>query len=163
MRHNLLEMVPNTDNAAPLVRACSELPCTLWGSTPPHRSVDTYAAGANTTDLLPDVVVSTGEALHSDTAVEEVVSPRWPWEFAADAADVFAVAAADIAAAATAMGAVVVDGTMGVVATLDAFVVDDPTAVCDLDHRRGAWRSACRGGPGHGLCLWPRHCRLPHR
>ena len=61
-RHELLKMVPNTDIAAALVRACFELPCTLRGSAPARRSVGTGAAGANTTDL-PDVV-SAGEAPH---------------------------------------------------------------------------------------------------
>ena len=70
-RHELLEMVPNTDRAAPLVRVCSELPCTLRGSAPPRRSVGTCAAGANATDV-PNVV-SAGVALHSDTVVEKVV------------------------------------------------------------------------------------------
>ena len=31
-RHKLLDMVPNTDRAMPLVRACSEFPCPLRGS-----------------------------------------------------------------------------------------------------------------------------------
>ena len=72
-RHELLEKVPNMDRAAPLVRACSELPCTLRGSAPPRRSVGTCAAGANTTDFLPGIVIYAGEALHSDTAAEWVV------------------------------------------------------------------------------------------
>ena len=67
--------------------------------------------------------------------------------------DVAAAAAADIAAAASAMEAAVVDGTVGAAAALDTSVVDDPTADCDLDHRRGTWGSVCRGGPGHGLHL----------
>ena len=65
----------NTDGAAPLVRACFELPYTLRGSTPPRRSVGTCAAGANAADLLPNAVVSAGVTLHSDTSVEENVSP----------------------------------------------------------------------------------------
>ena len=68
--HELLEMVLNTDRAAPLVRACSKLPCTLRGSALPSHSVGTRAAGANATDLLSDVAVSAGEALHFETAVE---------------------------------------------------------------------------------------------
>ena len=151
----------STDSAAPLVRAWFELLCTLRGSAPPRRSVGTCAAGVNTTDLLFDVVVCTGEALHSDTAVEEVVSPRLPRDRAADAADVPAAADADITAAA-AMRATVVDCAVGAVATLDAYFVDDPAADCDLDHRRGAWWSVCRGGPAHVLHLQPRFCRRPH-
>ena len=68
-RHDLLKMMPNTDGAAALVRACFELPCTLRKSASPRRSVEKCAAGANTTDLLPDVVVSAGEALRFGTAV----------------------------------------------------------------------------------------------
>ena len=77
-RHELLEMVSNTDSAVPLVRVCFELPCTLRVSAPPRRSVGTCAAGVNTTDLHPDIVAYAGEALRSDTAVGEVVSPSWP-------------------------------------------------------------------------------------
>ena len=67
--NELLDMVQNTDSAAPLVWAYFELPCTLQGSAPPRRSVGACAAGANTTDLRPDVVVSDGEAFYSDNAV----------------------------------------------------------------------------------------------
>ena len=74
-RHELLKMVPNTDGAAALMRACFELPCTLRGNAPPRRSVDTCAAGANATDILLDVAVSASEALRSGTAVGEAVSP----------------------------------------------------------------------------------------
>ena len=155
-------MVPNMVSAAPLVRACSEFPCTLRGSVPPHRSLGTCVAGANTTDLLPDVVVSAGEALRSGTAVGEVVFPGWPRDRTADAVDVSAAAAADIAAAVATMGAAVVHGAVGAVVALDAYVVDDPADFCDLDHRRGAWRSVCRGGLGHGLRLWPRRCHQSH-
>ena len=119
MRHELLEMAPNMDNAAGLARACFELPCTLRGNAPPRRSVGMCAAGACTTDLLPDLVVSAGEALHSDTPVGEVVSPNWPRDHAADAADVSAAAAADIATATAAIGAAVFDGALGAVAALD--------------------------------------------
>ena len=66
-------MVPNMDSAAKLVRVCFELLCTLRGSAPPRRSVGTYAAGANRTDLFHDVVIFVGEALRFDTAVGEVV------------------------------------------------------------------------------------------
>ena len=83
-RHELLKMVPNTDDAVALVRACFELPCTLRGNDPPRRSVDTCAAGANATNL-PDAVVSAGEALRSGTAVGDIVSPRWPRDRTADA------------------------------------------------------------------------------
>ena len=69
-RHKLLEMVSYTDSAAPLVRGCSELTCTLRGSAPLRRSVSTCAAGANATYPLPDVVVFAGEALRSDTTIE---------------------------------------------------------------------------------------------
>ena len=91
-------MVPNAESAAALMRTCFELPCTLQGSAPPRRSVDTCAAGANTTDLR-EIVVSAGEALRSGTAVGEVVSPSWPRGRAAVAADVSAAVAEDIAAA----------------------------------------------------------------
>ena len=94
-RHELLKMVPNTDDAAALVRACFELPCTLRENAPSRRSVDTYAAGANAADFLPKVVVSAGEALHSGTAVGEVVSSTWPKDCTADTADVLAVVTAD--------------------------------------------------------------------
>ena len=117
-------MVLNTDSAVPLVFP-------LRGSAPPRRSVDTSAAGANTTNLLPVVVVSTGEALRSGTAVGEVVSPRWPGD----------------CAAAAAMRAAVAYGAVGAVASLDASFVDDPAAGCDLVHRRGAWCSVYRGAP----------------
>ena len=60
-RYELLKVVLNTDSAAPLVCAYSELSCTLRGSVPPRRSVGTCAVGANTNDLLPDVVIFTGE------------------------------------------------------------------------------------------------------
>ena len=153
-RYELPEMVPNTDSAALLVRGCSELPCTLRGSDPTHGSVGTCAASADTTDLLPDAVVFVGEALHSDTAVGEMVSPSWPRDRVADAADVSIAAAT--------MGAAVVDDAVGAVAVLDESVVDGPAAGCDLYPRRGAWRSVCRGGPGHGLRLWPQRYRRPH-
>ena len=94
-RHELLKMVPNVDGAAALVRACFEWPCTLRGNAVPCRSVDTCAAGANATDLLPDVVVSAGEVLRSGTAVGEVVSPSWPRALAVYVADVPAVVTAD--------------------------------------------------------------------
>ena len=132
-----MKMVPNTDSAAALVWACFELPCTLRGSAPPCRSVGTCAAGARTTELLPDVVVSAGETLRSGTAVEEAVSPSWPRDRAADAADVSAAVVADIAAAAAAaaaMGAAVVAAA----AAQGASVAGDPVAGCVLDHRRGA-------------------------
>ena len=77
-RHELLKMVPNTDDAAALVRPFSEFPCTLRGNAPPRHTANACAAGANATDLLPNIVVSTGEALRSGTAVGEVVSPSWP-------------------------------------------------------------------------------------
>ena len=80
-------MVTNTDDAAALVRACFELPCTLRGNSPPRRTANTCAAGANATDLLPDIVVSAGEALRSGIAVGKVVSPSWPRGCTAGAAD----------------------------------------------------------------------------
>ena len=70
--------MPNVDSAAALVRACFELPCPLRGNAPPRRSADACAAGANTTDLLPDVVVSAGEALRSGTAVGRWSLPAGP-------------------------------------------------------------------------------------
>ena len=146
-RHELLKMVPNTDSAAALVRACFELPCTLRGSAPPRRSIGTCAAGANTTDLLLDVVVSAGEALRSGAAAREVVSPSRLRNRAADATDVSAAEAVDIAAAAAAIGVTIVDGTV---------------AGCDLDHRHGAWLSVCRGALAHGFHLQPRFGHRPH-
>ena len=106
-RHELLKMVPNVDSAAALVRACLKLPCTLRGNTSPRQSVDTCAAGASTTDLLPDVVVSAGEALRSGNGVGKVVSPSWPRDRTAGAADIPVVVTADIATAAAAIGAAV--------------------------------------------------------
>ena len=152
-------MVPNTDSAAELVRACFELPCTLRRSALPRCSVDTCAAGARTTDLLPDAVVSAGEVLRSGTAVGEVVSLSWSKDRTADAADVSAVVTADIAAAAAAIGVTVVDGA---VAAQGASVEGDSVAGYDLDHRRGAWLSVCRGGLAHGLNRQPRFGRRPH-
>ena len=144
-------MVPNTDGAAALVLACFELPCTLRECASPRRSIGKCAAGANTTDLLPDVVVSAGEALRSGTAVGGVVSPSWLRDRAADAADVSTAVAADItAAAAAAVGAAVVDGIVAVVAG------------CNLDHRHGVWLSVCCGGLANGLHLQPRFGRRPH-
>ena len=67
--------------------------------------------------------------------------------------DISAAAAADIAVAPAAMGAAVVDGSVGTVAALDVSLVDDPVIGRDLDHHRGAWWSVCRGGPSHGLLL----------
>ena len=142
-RHELLKMVPNTDSAAALVRACFELPCILRGSSSFRRNVGTCAAGANTTGLLPDVVVSAGEVLRSGTTVGEVILPSWPRDRAADAANVSTDVAADIAAA----------------AALDASNEDDPVAGYDLDHRCGAWLNVCRGGLAHGLHLQPRFGR----
>ena len=151
--------MPNTDSAAGLVRACFELPCNLRVSAPPRRSVGTCAAGANT-DLLPDVVVSAGEALRSGTAVGEVASPSWPRDRTADAGGVSAAVDPDIAAAAAAaIGAAVVDGAVGAVAALDTSAVDEPVAGCDIDHRRGAWLSVCRGGLAHMLHLQSRFGR----
>ena len=74
-RHELLKMMPHTDDAVAPVRA--ELLCTLRGNAPPRRTADTCAA-ASAIDLLPDVVVFAGGALRSFTAVKEVVSPSWP-------------------------------------------------------------------------------------
>ena len=166
-RHELLKIVPNTDNAAALVRVCFKLLCTLRGNYPPRSTVDTCIAGANATDLLPDVVVSAGEALRSGIAVGEVVSPSWPRGCTVDATDVSAAVTADIAAAAAAaMGVAVVAavaaiGVAGVVAQ-GASVADGPVAGCDLDHRCGAWLSVCRGGLAHGLHLQLRFGRCPH-
>ena len=160
-RHELLKIMPNTDSAAALVRACLELSCTLRGSAPPRRSVGTCAAGSHTTDL-PDVVVSAGEALRSDTAVGEVVSPSRPRDRAADAVGVSSAVTADIAAAAaSAMGAAVV---AAVAAMRAAAVAAQGASVagCDLDHPRGASLSVCRGGLAHGLHLQPRFGRRPH-
>ena len=73
-RHELLKIMPHTDDAVALVRA--QLLCTLQGNAPPRRTADTCAA-ASATGLLP-YVVSAGGALRSRTAVGEVVSPSWP-------------------------------------------------------------------------------------
>ena len=158
-RHELLKMVPNTGDAAALVRAYFELPCTLRENAPARRTADTCAAGANATDLLPDIVISTGEALRSGTAFGEMVSPSWPRGCTADAA-VPAFVTADIAAASAAMWATVVAAiaAMGAagVAARGASVADDLVAGCDLDHRRGTWLSVCRGSLAHGLHLQPR-------
>ena len=69
-----VRIVPNTDSAAPLVRTCYELPCTPERSAPPLCKVGTCTANTNMTDLLHNVVVSAGEALHSAPAVGDVVS-----------------------------------------------------------------------------------------
>ena len=152
-RYELLEVVPSTDTAAVLVRACFDFPCTLRGSAPPRRSVGTCAAGANTTDFLADVVDSAGEALRSGIAVGEVVSPSWPRDRAADAVDASVAVAADIAAAVAAIGAAVVDDAVGAIVALNAYIADDPVPGCDLDHCRGAWLSVFRGGFYDGLFL----------
>ena len=73
------------------------------------------------------------------------MSPRWPKDHAADAADVAAAATTNIAAATASMRAGVVDGAVGAAAALDASVVDDPAVDCDLNH--------CHGDPRHGLRL----------
>ena len=145
-RYKLLKMVPNVDGAAALVRACFELPCTPRGNVPPRRSVGTCATSADTTDLLPDVVASTGESLRSG-AVGEVVPPSWSRDRTADATDIPAGVTANIAAATAAIGAA---------------VADDPVAGCDLDHRRGAWLSVFCGDLAHGLHFQPRFGRHPH-
>ena len=147
-------MVPSTDTAAALVRACFELPCTLRGSAPPRRSVGTCAAGANATDFFADVVDSAGEALRSGIAAGEVFSPSWPRDRAADAADASVAVTADIAAAVAAIGAAVVDAVGAIVALNGYIAADDPVPGCDLDHYcRGAWLSVCRGGFYDGLFL----------
>ena len=74
-RHELLKMIPHTDDAVALVR--TQLLCTLRGNAPPCHTADTCAA-ASVTDLLPDVVASAGGAFRSGTSVREVVSPSWP-------------------------------------------------------------------------------------
>ena len=138
------------------------MPRTLRGNAPSRSSVDTCAAGANTTDL-PDVIVSAaGEVLRSGTVFGEVVSPSWPRDRAVDAADVSAAVAAGIATAGAAVGAAVLDGAMAAVAAQDASVADDSLAGCDLDHRHGAWLSVCRGGLAYGFHLQPRFGRRPH-
>ena len=117
----------------------------------------TCAAGANATDLLPDVVVSAGEALRSGTAVGEMVSPSWPRGCTAGATDAPSVVTADIAVASVAgMGA-------ADVAAQGASVADDPVAGCDLGHRRGACLSICLAGLAHGLHLQPRFGRCPRQ
>ena len=81
-----------------------------------------------------------------------MVSPSWPRDRTADAADVPAVVTADIADAAAAVGAAVV---VAAIAAQDPSVADDPAAGCDLDHRRGAWLSVCRGGLATGSTVSP--------
>ena len=149
-------MVPNADDAAALVWACFKLPCTLRANASHRHTVDTWAAGANVTDLRPDVVVSAGEALRSGTAVGEEISPSWPRGCTADAPDAPLVVTADIAAA-----AVAAMGAAGV-ATQDASVADHPVAGCDLDHCRGGWLSVGRGGLAHWFHLQSRFGRCPH-
>ena len=59
-RHGLLKMMPHTDDTVALVRAY--LSRSLRENAPPHRTADTWRA-AGVTDLLPDVVISAGDAL----------------------------------------------------------------------------------------------------
>ena len=78
VQHVLLETVWNANGVFLLVQVCflleSQLLCTLGRSAPPHRSDRTYAAGANATGLLPNVVVAaTCGTLHFDNAVNQVV------------------------------------------------------------------------------------------
>ena len=74
-RYKLLKtMMPRTGN--PVVRVRAQLPCSLRGNAPPHRTADTGPV-ASAADRLPDDVVSAGEALHYGTAVGEVASPSW--------------------------------------------------------------------------------------
>ena len=74
--------------------------------------------------------------------------------------------AAAAAAAATVMGAAVVAAVaaMGAaaVAAQGESSADNPVAGRDLDHRRGAWLSVCRGDLAHGLHLQPWFGRCPH-
>ena len=67
-------MMPRTDDAVARVRA--QLPCSLRGNAPPHRTTDTEPA-ASAAGRLPDDVVSAGGALRYGTAVGEVASPSW--------------------------------------------------------------------------------------
>ena len=74
-RRKLLKaMIPRTDDTVARVRA--QLPCSLWGNSPPHRTTDTGPA-ASAADRLPDDVVSVGGALRYGTAVGEVAFPSW--------------------------------------------------------------------------------------
>ena len=67
-------MMSRTDD--PVARVLAQLPCSLRGNAPPHRTADTGPA-ASAADRLSDDVVSAGEALHYGTAVGEVASPNW--------------------------------------------------------------------------------------
>ena len=74
-RRKLLKTImPRTDDAVARVRA--QLPCSLRGSAPPHRTADTGPA-SSAADRLPDDVVSAGGAFRYGTAVGEVASPSW--------------------------------------------------------------------------------------
>ena len=75
--HVFLEIMPNTSGVLLLVRACPvqelQLPCTLRGGAPLHRSDGTCATGITATGLLTNAAASAGVTLNSDIAVEEVV------------------------------------------------------------------------------------------
>ena len=74
-RRKLLKtMMPRTDDAVARVQA--QLPCSLRGNAPPHRTTDVEPA-TGAADRLPDDVVSAGGALRYGTAVGEVASPSW--------------------------------------------------------------------------------------
>ena len=74
-RYELLKtMMPRREDDVARVRA--QLPCSLRGNAPPHRTDDTGPA-ASAADRLPDDVASAHEALRYGTAVGKVASPSW--------------------------------------------------------------------------------------
>ena len=74
-RHELLKMMPHTDNVVALVRA--HFLRTLRGNAPPRRIAETCTP-ASATGLLSDIVVYAGGPLRSGTAVGEVSRPAGP-------------------------------------------------------------------------------------
>ena len=130
------------------------------------------------TDLLPDVLISAGDALFL-AAVGEVVFPSCSRGWAADGevlspscsrgwttdTAVPVVVAAEIvaAAAAAAMRATVVASPrVAGAAARGASVADVLAADYGHDHRRGARLSACLAGLVHGLHVQSRFGRRPH-
>ena len=139
------------------MRACFELSCTLRGNAPIRRSVDTCTAGANTTDLLLDVVVSPLVRCSAPVLLFR------RWSLPAGPGIVLPVTRMSpllwLRISPLPIGAAVV---VVAIAVQGASIADDPVAGCDLDHRRGAWLSICRGGHAHGLHLQPRLSHHPH-
>ena len=133
------------------------------------------------TNLLPDVVISAGDALFLP-AVGEVVFPNCSRGWAADGevfspscsrgwtadAAVPAVVTTEIAAAATAAAAaamrttVVASPRVAGAVSRGASAANALAADCGHDHRRGARLSACLAGLVLGLHLQSRFGRRPH-